>query len=367
MKATFHREGLLSAAQLASVAIAPRDVKPILRNLKAITENDRCTLMATDLELGIRLEVRGIDVEETGEAILPSARTLAILRESTDEQLKLDADASRCIIRGEHNEFEMPGEDPANFPDLPTFTDDRYHEFTAGVLREMIRRTIFAAATENPRYAVTGILWELDGTEARLVATDGRRLAVCQGAAKANGGHETKGQTPVVPTKAMGLLERNLQDPDEIVRVCLRPNEALFRTERAMIYSRLVEGRYPAYREVFPKKTTTKIPLTAGPFLAAVRQAAIMADDESKKVVFTFSKKKLTVQAQGAETGRSKVEMPVEFDGKSLEIRFDPRFLTDMLRVLEPDAALTLELVDGNSPALFKSGSDYSYVVMPLS
>jgi DNA polymerase-3 subunit beta len=367
MKATFHREGLLSAAQLASVAIAPRDVKPILRNLKAITESDRCTLMATDLELGIRLEVRGIEVEETGEAILPAARTLAILRESTDEQLRLEADASHSIIRGEHNEFEMPGEDPANFPDLPTFADDRYHEFTAGVLREMIRRTIFAAATENPRYAVTGILWELDGTEARLVATDGRRLAVCQGAAKANGGHETKGQTPVVPTKAMGLLERNLQDPDEVVRVCLRPNEALFRTERAMIYSRLVEGRYPAYREVFPKKATTKIPLTAGPFLAAVRQAAIMADDESKKVVFTFSKKKLTVQAQGAETGRSKVEMPLEFDGKSLEIRFDPRFLTDMLRVLEPDAALTLELVDGNSPALFKSGSDYSYVVMPLS
>jgi DNA polymerase-3 subunit beta len=367
MKATFHREGLLSAVQLASVAIAPRDVKPILRNLKAITESDRCTLMATDLELGIRLEVRGIEVEETGEAILPAARTLAILRESTDEQLKLEADASHCLIRGEHNEFEMPGEDPANFPDLPTFTDDRYHEFTAGVLREMIRRTIFAAATENPRYAVTGILWELDGTEARLVATDGRRLAVCQGTAKANGGHETKGQTPVVPTKAMGLLERNLQDPDEVVRVCLRPNEALFRTERAMIYSRLVEGRYPAYREVFPKKATTKIPLTAGPFLAAVRQAAIMADDESKKVVFTFSKKKLTVQAQGAETGRSKVEMPLEFDGKSLEIRFDPRFLTDMLRVLEPDAALTLELVDGNSPALFKSGNDYSYVVMPLS
>src|SRR5262249_16201054 len=367
MKATFHREGLLSAAQLASVAIAPRDVKPILRNLKDITESDRCTFMTTDLELGSRLEVRGIEVEETGEAILPAARTLAILRESTDEQLKLEADANHCMIRGEHNEFEMPGEDPGNFPDLPSFTDDRYHEFTAGVLREMIRRTIFAAATENPRYAVTGILWELDGTEARLVATDGRRLAVCQGAAKANGGHETKGQTPVVPTKAMGLLERNLQDPDEVVRVCLRPNEALFRTERAMIYNRLVEGRYPAYREVFPKKTTTKIPLTAGPFLAAVRQAAIMADDESKKVVFTFSKKKLTVQAQGAETGRSKVEMPLEFDGKSLEIRFDPRFLTDMLRVLEPDAALSLELVDGNSPALFKSGSDYSYVVMPLS
>jgi DNA polymerase-3 subunit beta len=367
MKAVFHREGLLSAFQLASAAVAARDVKPILRNLKVIVEPDRCTLMATDLELGIRLEVRGIQVEEPGEAILPAARTLAILRESADEELHLDANHDRCQVRGRLNEFEMPGEDPANFPDVPSFAEERYHELPAGRLREMIRRTIFAAAAENPRYAVTGILWELEGDQARLVATDGRRLAVVQGGANAQAGHDTKGQTPVVPTKAMGLLERNLTDTDEGVRVSFRLNEVLFKTERAMIYSRLVEGRYPAYREVFPKKPTSKILLTVGPFYSAIRQAAIMTDEESKKVVFTFGNKNLMLQASGAETGRSKVELPLEYDGKVIDIRFDPRFLTDMLRVLEADAVLSLELVDGNSPALFRSGSDYSYVVMPLS
>jgi DNA polymerase-3 subunit beta len=367
MKAQFNREGFLSAVQLASAAVAPRDVKPILRNLKMITEADRCTLMATDLELGIRLEVRGVKVEKPGEAILPAARTLAILRESTDEELNLEADQDRCLVRGQFNEFEMPSEDPANFPDVPSFAEEKYHELTAGALRDMIRKTIFAAAIENPRYAVTGILWELEDGQARLVATDGRRLAVVQGVATAQGGHDTKGQTHVVPTKAMSLLERNLQDPDETVRVSLRPNEVLMKTERAMIYSRLVEGRYPAYKEVFPKKQTGKISLIAGPFYAAIRQAAIMTDEESKKVVFNFGKKNLTLQASGAETGRSKVEVAVEYEGKPIEIKFDPRFLTDMLRVLEPDAALTLELVDGNSPALFRNGADYSYVVMPLS
>jgi len=170
-----------------------------------------------------------------------------------------------------------------------------------------------------------------------------------------------------VPTKAMGLLERNLQDPEEMVRVTLRPNEVLFKTERAVIYSRLVEGRYPAYREVFPKKPTTKITLTVGPFLAAVRQSAIMTDDESKRVAFAFAKKKLTMQARGAEAGRSRVELPLDYEGKGVEISFDPRFLTDMLKVLEPDAELALELVDSTSPALFRSGANYSYVVMPLS
>src|SRR5947208_821880 len=206
----------------------------------------------------------------------------------------------------------MDGVDPAEFPDVPAFAGDSYHEVSAGELREMIRRTVFAAATENPRYAVTGILWELEGDVARLVATDGRRLAVVQGSATPQSGHDTKGHTHVVPTKAMQLLERNLQDPEERVRISLRPNEALFKTERATIYSRLVEGRYPPYREVFPKKQTVKVPLITGPFHSAVRQAAIMTDEETKKVVFTFDKKKLTMQAHGPTTGRSKVEMAVD-------------------------------------------------------
>jgi DNA polymerase-3 subunit beta len=214
---------------------------------------------------------------------------------------------------------------------------------------------------------MTGVLWELESDKARLVATDGRRLALAEGPATTHGGHTTQGQMPVVPSKAMSLLERNLQDDEEVVRVGLRPNEVLFRTERAVIYSRLVEGRFPNYREVFPKKQSAKVPLTVGPLLAAVRQAAIMTEEDSKRVVFHFTKKKLTLAAQGATTGRSKVEMAVEYDGKNIDISFNPNFVAEMLRVLPADGALTLELVDGATPALFRSGSDYSYLVMPLS
>src|SRR5437667_11941800 len=109
MKAICHREGLLAAVQLASAALPARDVaKPILKNLKAVAEDGRCTLMATDLELGIRLEVRGLKVEEPGEAILPAARLIAILREAPDEELSIEADANACTVRGQALEFEMP-------------------------------------------------------------------------------------------------------------------------------------------------------------------------------------------------------------------------------------------------------------------
>jgi DNA polymerase-3 subunit beta len=367
MKALCQREALLSAFQLASAAVPSRDVKPILRNVKAIAEDGRCTLMATDLELGIRLEVRGLKVEEPGEAILPAARILAILRESPDEELALDADANACKVRSANGDWEMPSEDPANFPDLPTNAWERYHQLTAGDLRTMIRRTVFAAASDIGRYSMTGVLWELEDDKARLVATDGRRLALVEGAATNQGEHTTKGQTPVVPTKAMGLLERILQDDAEPVRVGFGTNEVHFRTERAVIYSRLVEGRFPNYRDVFPKKPSVKVPLQVGPFLSVVRQAAIMTDEESKRVAFHFTKKKLTLQAQGAATGRSKIELPVEYDGKPLDINFNPAFLVDMLRVLGSEDSLTLDLVDGGSPALYRAGDQYSYLVMPLS
>src|SRR5438876_12035599 len=119
MKAVCQREALFSACQLASVAVAARDVKPILKNLKAIVEPDRCTLMATDLELGIRLEVRSVKVEEAGNAIIPGARIIAILREATDDEMVIEANVDACIVRGQFNEFEMPSEDAANFPDIP--------------------------------------------------------------------------------------------------------------------------------------------------------------------------------------------------------------------------------------------------------
>jgi DNA polymerase-3 subunit beta len=367
MKADCDRESFLSACQLVSAAVSSRDVKPILRNFKIIAEGDRCTLMATDLELGIRFDVQNLIIQEAGEAILPAARLVAILREARDSRLSIEADSAACVVRGASLEFEMPGEDPAQFPDIPTFTDEKYHEISAGSLRDMVRRTVFATADETARYSMTGVLWEVDEDTVRLVATDGRRLAVAQGTATGHGGHTTKGQAPVVPTKAMSLLERNLQVDEDAVKFCIRPNDVVFRTGRAVIYSRLVEGRFPDYKQVMPRKVATKVNLSTASFQAAVRQAAIMTDEDSKRVTFHFDRDKLTLQAHGATAGRSKVELPITYDGKPVDINFNPAYLVEMLKILPPDEEITLDLVDGSTPALFKHGTTYSYLVMPLT
>jgi DNA polymerase-3 subunit beta len=368
MKLSLQRNELLAACKIAALAIPTPDVKPALQNFKVVASaSDRCTLMATDLELGLLLEVSGVKVHEAGEALLPAKQLTDILRESTDQELTLEATTSNCVVCGQYSEFKMPGGNPADFPDIPTFTDDKYHELAADVLREMIRRTVFAAAKESPRYALTGTLWELDDKQARLVATDSRRLAVATGAATAHGGHTTNGQTHVVPTKAMHLLERILASTEEPVRVSLRSNEALFQTGQALVYSRLLDGRYPNYRNIFPKKQTVKVSLEAAKLYTAVRQAAVMTDKESRRISLHFTKDKATLQAEAATLGRSKVELPLQYDDKELRINLDPIFLTDMLRVLPPDASLVLEQESASAPVLLRVGPDYSYVIMPMT
>jgi len=373
MKVTCQRESLLTACQLVSAAVAARTTKPILSNVKATAADDGLTLVAYDTEVGIRYELRGIQVGRAGSAILPITQLVQILRESGDDDISLDADDSGTKVKAGTSRFQMPGYPVDEFPDLPTFDDGgRYHEVTAGVLRTMIRRTAFAAdKKDSTRFALSGVLWEAEGKIARLVATDSKRLAVCEGPATIYGPPESTKGSHLVPAKTMGLLERNLTDDGELVRVGLRPNEALFQTERAMIYSRLVEGRYPPYRDIIGqtrKSAGVKVPLPVGPFLARVRQAAIMTDDESKRVDMTFEPGKVTMQARGTATGSSEVELPLaEYDGPEVNIAFDPQYLVEFLRALDGEPTVTLEMSDGTKPALFRAGDNYLYLVMPLT
>src|SRR5206468_1385540 len=163
---------LLSACQIVGIAVPTRTTMPVYQNIKVIAKDDRLTLMATDLEVGIRYELRGTAIEEPGEAIVPVGRLTAILRESSDSEVRLDADARRARVNTSVSEYEMPGEDPASFADIGDFAPgERYHELAAGDLQRMIRRTVFAAARDEGKYAMRGVLWDMDQKSAKLVAT----------------------------------------------------------------------------------------------------------------------------------------------------------------------------------------------------
>jgi DNA polymerase-3 subunit beta len=365
MKFRCSRYQMLAALHLVNTAVAGHDHRPVLHNIKAIATDDHCSLLATDTEIGIKRDVPGVPVEESGEALLPAGRTLAIFREAQDEELTIETSSQTTTVRGGTTEFELGSEDPSAFPEFPSINEDGYAEISSQALKTLMRRTLFAAAIESPRYAITGTLWEIEANTIRLVATDGRRLAIAEAHRTCHGNPVNKG-IHVVPTKAMHLLEKNLPDSHDLVRITLRPNEALFQTGQATIYSRLVEGRFPAYKDVLPKKTPIKVPLVAGPFHSSIRQAAVMTEQETKRVVCSFKPKILVLEAQSPDAGRSHVELPIDYAGKPVEINFHPKNLSDFLRALNPSDELTLSMTDGKSPGLFRLGDTYSYLVMPL-
>lgn len=367
MKLTCEREKLLHAFQTAASVVPPRSPKPILENVKLEATPERATLMATDLEVGIRIDVPGFEVQAGGDVVLPIRRFGAILRESSDAKLSLESDGNRTLVRGQQSEWQLPGQNPDEFPAVRPFEAERYHQMSARFFRGLVRRTAFATDTESSRYALGGVLVELSAGRIIGVATDGRRLAKQEGPAEAVAGHETLENT-VIPTRAVQLIERALADNEEEIQLAAGENQVQVKSQRTTVYSRLAEGRYPQWRDVFPKsQETVRVELSVGPFYSAVRQAAIVTTEERRGVDFVFGEGKIALAGHGAEMGESHVELPIAYEGPEIQVKLDPRFVADFLKVLELDQTFTLQLRDAESAVVCQTDDGYSYVIMPLS
>jgi DNA polymerase-3 subunit beta len=371
MKVICEREKLWAAFQTASAVAPTRSPKPILQNVKfevAMDQGGAGTVMATDLEVAVRVNVPGIQVEVPGSAVLPIDRFGSILRESSDASLRLETDGHATLVRGERSEFRLPAQNPDDFPAVTQFTETRYHELPARLLKEIIRRTAFATDTESSRYALGGVLLELAPDKITAVGTDGRRLAMMEGPARAVEGHDNSENMTIVPTRAMHLIERALTDSDSDVQLAARPNDILVKSPRFTIYSRLVEGRFPKWRDVFPQRANAaRIDLAVGPLNSAVRQAAIITSEESRGIDFSFESGTLVLAGRAAEIGQSRIELPISYDGPAITISLDPRYVSDFLRVLDPEKTISVELKDGESAAVCSTDDGYGYVIMPLA
>jgi DNA polymerase-3 subunit beta len=369
MKALCHRESLLAALGVVSGIVPARSPKPLLRNVKlSIGADESATLLATDLEVGIRYRVLGVKADGPGDVILPTQRLTAILRTTTDAELALDADGNELSIRGVRARFNLPQDDPDAFPDVPDFGATAYHVIAAADLRRLIRRTIFSTDVESTRYALGGVLFEFGEGTLTLVGTDGRRLARAVAPAEREGTPKEPEGKPVVPVKALKQIERTISDDDPPVHILIQGTTALLlRTDRAVVFSRLVEGRFPRYQDVFPAHPEVKIELEVGPLLAAVDQASIVTDNDSRGVDFQFEAGTLGLSSRTAEIGSAQIELPIAYDGKPIGVCFDPHYLADALRVLDPAAKIVAELVDSRSAVVFRTEDNYTYVVMPLT
>ena len=365
MKANFNRSALAEALGLLTSVAPSRTPKPILRCVQITAEDKEVRICATDLEVGINYSISEVQIEKAGEVIVPADRLNAIVRESVDEVLVLEASDGKCEIKGADSHFTVYGQEPGQYPVVPGFEGDAEIEIGLSNLQAGIEQCLFATAKESSRYAINGVLWEIKDKKLIMVATDGRRLA----RSTVKLASAPKGEVPenlIVPGKAMGLLDKIGGDEKDAVAVKLLDNQILMSCANVVISSNLVEGNFPKYEDIIPTDYTKKLTLSTEAALSAARRASLLANEESKGIQLSLETGKIVFSGRAPETGDAEVDMAVDYKGEPINIGFNPQFLIDALRVIRA-ADFELELGEPDRPGLLKSGRDFLYVLMPIN
>jgi len=345
-------------------AASTRESKPILEGILVKAEQDGLQLLATDLELSIECFVPA-RVQAQGAAVLSSKVSGQIIRKwgSDEGAYKTDPQGVAHIESG-RSRFMVHTMVDDEFPTLPEIEEKPVCRIGQGTLRRMIRKTAFAAASDDARPFLTGVLVEAEGDELRLVATDSSRLAF----------HQGKLESPldgsvscILPVRTLTELMRLLGDHDSEVQFSLSPRQAVFRLAGVQIVSRVIEGQFPDYGRALQAVQESKFVGDRHEILAAVERASLVARKSAPVIRLSAEGPVLTLTSREAEVGQAYEEVEIEIETVPGNASYQARFLIDVLRALESEK-VRFELGDGlkQGRIVGLDERDYTYIVMPV-
>jgi DNA polymerase-3 subunit beta len=359
---------LLDAVGHAAAVAATKSPKAVLEcvALRADSKSG-LSLEATDLDVALRLRIPEAVVEADGTAAASAGRLSAVVREVAEPETTLVERDGSLAIDTSRSRFRIRLESAEEFPELPHPAEETLVTVPGAVLRGMIRRTAFATAKEPGRFALHGVLFRLAQGNLELVATDGRRLAR---AVHALGTKPKKGAAEVkvlVGTKGLALLDRVLGPEPGDVSIGLQERQILFRTGDALVISRLIDGSFPSYEDVIPKPSGKAFALPAADLSAALRRASLLTTRDAISVQFDVSSGLLTVRSRAVEVGEAEAEVPITYDGPPERLGFNPQFLLDALKVIDPTREVRFEFSSAKAPGKLTDDENFVYVVMPIA
>ena len=365
MRVTLPTTALLEAVGHAASVAAAKSPKPVLECIAL--RADRTTglrLEATDLDVGIRIHVGQADVTEEGDLIVPATRLLGVVREVGEDEVTLGEEDGSLVLSTGRSLFRVRGEDPEAFVDLPRFPSEGGFDLPGDVLKHMIRRTVFATAKEAGRYALHGVLFQLQGSELELVATDGRRLARMTRTLDQGSDQDLR---VIVGPKGLSLLDRILGGDASRVRMALQERQGLVPAAHLVTKRRLIDGTFPAYEDVIPARTENGFEVAVVDFADALRRVALLTTRDAQSVQFDIGTELLTIRSRAPEVGEAKIDVPITYDGPATQMGFNPGFLSDALKVMGGDTQVRFEFQDGKAPGRLSDEDAYVYVVMPIA
>ncbi|MBN2058528.1 MAG: DNA polymerase III subunit beta [Candidatus Saganbacteria bacterium] len=373
MEFTCEKKDLQAGVFAVEKIVTTRSTLPIIGYILFQADKSGLKISANNLEMGIELSIKAKVVKEG--AILVPAKTLSGIVSRLPEaavSFKLSEKGTMRISFGQSH-FNVHTLPPDEFPVMPKVKEGKTFNIDAATLGLMIRQTIFAVSTSEDKYVLTGVLLDFgkgagaDATNFRMISTDGYRLA--KRGEKIKGKEEIKGRV-IVPAKALQEVLRliDLNKADEQVKVTFSSDQISFRCNEVFLVSRIIQGQFPDFRQVMPKRSATKIVLEAQSFLQAADRAAVIAAGSANIVRFEIKNNKLHLFASTPDVGTVDEVLEAEISGETKsQIAFNIRLITDVLKVSETEKVI-LELSENLGPGVIKEegAGDYIYVVMPI-
>ena len=374
MKITCKQQDLSRGLSIVSHAVSSRSTLPILANILLTTEQNHLKLSATNLEIGINCLIDA-DVSEEGSTTVPAKTFTDLVNSLRQGQVVLSVaeDSHDINVKSTGSNANIKGMDPSEFPLIPSAEGgEEPIVLDASLLKEMISQVVFAAADDDARPVLTGVLVEVQDEKVSFAAADAFRLALRVSPLP---GHDATHGSILIPARTLSELARIL--PSEgAVQIIVTPNrsQVLFHTEQIDLVSRLIEGTFPNIKAAIPKEHTTRAVVETKEFAAAVRTVQPFARDSANITRIKISAGEgtgagsLTLESTAEDIGNNITTINAAVDGAEQEIIFNVKYLSEVLAILDtPEVAL--EVISAGRPGVVKpvSPADYTYVIMPMS
>ncbi len=377
MKVTVLQENLSRGLGIVSRAVSPRSTLPVLANVLIATDEGRLRLSATNLELGITCWI-GAKIEEEGSTTVPARTFNDLVGTLADKQvdMTLNVRTQSLNIRSGASNTDLKCIDSQEFPIMPVVDLSKGLQLNVADLKEMIQQVVFTASDDQARPILTGVYVNVKDKKITMAAADGFRLSVRKADLSSAAASPI---IAVIPARAMSELARIATDGDQTVTMILPPhrNQVVFRLRDIEIVSQLIDGAFPDYEQIIPRRCDTRAVLSTSAFLKAVKQAEIFAREGTYIARINqlpgdeLKPGQVEITGQSDETGSNQNQVDANIEGPTLLIAFNVRFLREVLDVIKtPNVAL--ETTSATSPGVIRpvggqaGDGDYLHVIMPM-
>lgn len=367
MKFICEKENLLLGLNAVSRTSVGRTTTPILEGILLTLKNNQLIMTTNDLEIGMEYTLDNCDAIEEGSTVVECRMFGEIIRKLPNSSITISVnDKKLLVIECEGSIYKLSTMNAEEFPVLPNVNIEKSIHISQRMLKDMIKKTIFAVSAEENRPIFTGCLFEIKNNNMCVVAVDGFRLALRKIMMTYEGNFSA-----IVPGKYLNEIIKNLQDNDEIIDIGIAKNQALFELKNCKIVTRLLEGEFLNYNNVIPEDRETRIKVNKSALQGAVERASIFSitasEKEKKYPIKMFVSLGSVIISCTSQVGDAKEEVIVETEGKELEIGFNPKYLLDALKVIE-DEEIYMDFGTNISPCVIRPIADdkFTYMVLPV-